>query len=76
MRSTDVPVVSHVRESGPHDRVYDALLLSGPLVIVIIAALGRTLPTRVLAVSYIVLLVAYVLFRGVQESLSSTYRGG
>lgn len=76
MRSTDVPIVAHVRESGPNDRVYDALLLSGPLVIVVIAALGRTLPTRVLAVSYIVLLVVYILLRGVQEWPPSPYQGG
>lgn len=72
MRASDVPVLSHVAESGPDDRVFDSLLLVGPLIIALIAALGRTFLTHTISISYILLLVIYVLYLAIQESSSST----
>lgn len=66
MRPTDLPVVSHVFESGADDRVFDSLLLVGPLVIAVVALFGRSLLTELLAGAYIGTFVAYVLYRGVQ----------
>lgn len=66
MNRTDVPVVSHVFESGPDDRMFDSLLLAGPLTIALVAVLGRSWPTVLTASAYISLFVAYVLYQGIQ----------
>ena len=68
MRASDIPVLSHVSESGPDDRVFDSLLLVGPLIIALIAGLGRTFLTHAIAISYITLLVIYILSQGIQDS--------
>lgn len=68
MRPSDLPLISHVYESGPDDRVFDSLLLVGPLVILLIVILERTLLTHLIAISYITLLVIYVLYRGIRTS--------
>lgn len=64
MNIGDLPVVSNVFEAGADDRVFDSLLLIGPLVIGLVIVLGRSLVTEALAVTYIGAFVAYVLYRG------------
>lgn len=66
MNPSDVPVISIVFESGAEDRVFDSILLIGPLVIVCIAVAGRSLLTEGLAVAYIGVFVTYVLYRWTQ----------
>lgn len=67
MKLVDLPVVSNVVEAGADDRVFDSLLLGGPLVIGLIVVLERSLFTEALAVVYIAVFVTYTLYRGVQE---------
>jgi hypothetical protein len=64
----DLPVVSHVFDSGADDRVFDSLLLVGPLVIASIAALPRSLVTEFLAAAYLVVFLTHVLYRGYESS--------
>ncbi|MFB6087437.1 MAG: hypothetical protein ABEJ85_02855 [Haloarculaceae archaeon] len=71
MSIDDLPVIEQVIESGANDRVFDALLLSGPLVILLIALIGRTLLTRAMAAAYLAVFVGYVLYKGVRSSGSS-----
>lgn len=66
MKSRDIPVVSAVFEAGADDRIFDSLLLIGPLVIGLIVVLGRSLVTEAVAIAYIVAFVVYTLYRGVQ----------
>lgn len=66
MKLTRVPLVGSVVESGADDRVFDALLLSGPLVIMLIAIFGRTLVTTGLSGGYLVLFTLYLLYKGFQ----------
>ncbi|MFB6221309.1 MAG: hypothetical protein ABEH90_07700 [Halolamina sp.] len=66
MNLRNLPVISHVLEAGAADRVFDVLLLLGPLVIAVIAVLGRSVITELLAGAYIATFVAYVLYRGVR----------
>lgn len=63
MNVADLPVVSDVFDAGADDRVFDALLLCGPLVIGLVVVLGRWWFTEALAVAYIAVFVAYVLYR-------------
>lgn len=65
MRLRNLPVVAPVFEWGADDRVFDSLLLLGPPLIVLIAVLGRSFATELLAVVYLVAFVGYVLYRGV-----------
>ncbi|AGB31588.1 hypothetical protein C488_14015 [Natrinema pellirubrum DSM 15624] len=67
MRLADVPVVGDLLESGAEDRVFDSLLLAGPVLILIIAVLGRSTVTVGLAAAYVLFFVAYVLYRGVRR---------
>lgn len=67
MKLSDVPVISAVFEAGADNRVFDLLLLLGPLVIGLVVVLGRSLVTRVLAVAYISVFVAYALYQGIQN---------
>lgn len=68
MKPSDVPVVSSVFEAGADNRVFDLLLLLGPLVIGLVVILGRSLVTEVLAVAYIAVFVTYALYHGVQST--------
>ncbi|MFB6202155.1 MAG: hypothetical protein ABEI98_09115 [Halorhabdus sp.] len=67
MNVSDVPVVGTVLDSGADDRVFDSLLLAGPLVIVTIGVLGRSILTELLAVGYVTLFVGYVCYRGIDR---------
>ena len=49
-----LPVVGPVLSAGADDRGYDALLLAGPIVVVVVAFLGRGPLTTALAAGYIV----------------------
>jgi hypothetical protein len=64
MKLRTLPVVSTVFEAGANDRVFDSLLLVGPLVIGAVVVLGRSPITEVLAIAYITVFLAYVLYRG------------
>ncbi|QGN06027.1 hypothetical protein Hrd1104_01115 [Halorhabdus sp. CBA1104] len=71
MNLADLPIVGTVYESGADDRIFDGLLLVGPLVVVVIAALGRSLLTELLAVAYLVVFLGYVLYRGGDQLFSN-----
>lgn len=67
MKVREIPVITYVFEAGADDRVFDLLLLVGPLIIGVIIVLERSLFTEALAVAYIAVFVAYTLYRGIQE---------
>lgn len=67
MRLRTLPVVSSVLEAGADDRVFDTLLLVGPLVIGVIVVLDRSVVTEALAVAYIAVFVTYVLYHGIRD---------
>ncbi|WP_408958108.1 hypothetical protein [Natrinema sp. 74] len=67
MTLSDVPIVGDLLEAGAEDRVFDGLLLVGPVLIALIAVDGRSPLTTVIAVAYLLCFVAYVLYRGVRR---------
>ena len=67
MMPRDLPVVSAVVEAGADDRIFDSLLLIGPLVIGLIVLLGRSFVTGAVAVVYIAVFVGYTLYRAIRE---------
>jgi len=67
MKLRNVPVVSYVVEAGADDRVFDSLLLIGPLIIGLVIVLDRSLVTESLAAAYIAAFVLYTLYRAVRE---------
>ncbi|WP_396612554.1 hypothetical protein ACH9L7_04565 [Haloferax sp. S1W] len=67
MKLDDFPVIYYVFEAGADNRVFDSLLLLGPLVIGLVVMLGRSLFTEVLAVVYIAVFVTYTLYQGIRE---------
>jgi hypothetical protein len=67
MKWTDLPLASRLAEIGPNDRVFDTLLMLGPLLILLLAILGRSIVTEALAVVYIAVFLGYVLYRAVSN---------
>ncbi|MFB6146549.1 MAG: hypothetical protein ABEJ08_02570 [Halobacteriaceae archaeon] len=65
MKLTDIPFVEDVVSIGPDSRVFDGLLISGPLIVGLIVLVGRNPITFALAVSYLILFVAGVIYRAV-----------
>lgn len=68
MRPDRWPVIGKVIEAGPDDRIFDGLLVVGPLIILLLAALGRSPLTMGIGATYIAAFVLYVLYRGVRTS--------
>lgn len=66
MRLRNVPVVSYVFEAGADDRVFDSLLLLGPLIIGLVVLLNRSVITEALAAAYIAVFVLYTLYRAIR----------
>ncbi|MDS0474960.1 hypothetical protein [Natrinema sp. 1APR25-10V2] len=67
MNLSDVPIVGDLLEAGAEDRVFDSLLLVGPLLIAVIAVVGRSPLTTAIASAYLLFFVSYVLYRGVRH---------
>jgi hypothetical protein len=64
VKPSDLPVVSTVFDSGADDRVFDTLLLIGPLVILLVAAAGRTVVTELLVTAYLAVFIGHTLYLG------------
>ncbi|AFO56356.1 MULTISPECIES: hypothetical protein [Natrinema] len=67
MKLSELPIVEEVFESGANDRVFDSLLLIGPVLIVGIAIVGRSLLTTGIAIAYVLFFVAYVVYLGISN---------
>ena len=65
MNVGDLPVVGRFHEWGAEEVAYDLLLLCGPLVVLVIAVLGRGPVTIGLTALYIASFVGYALSRAV-----------
>ncbi|MFB6293482.1 MAG: hypothetical protein ABEH60_04395 [Halonotius sp.] len=57
MTPTEWPLLSSVRNAGTDDPVFQGLILAGPVVVVLIALLGRSPVSAVLAGGYLAVLV-------------------
>ncbi|AAG19634.1 MULTISPECIES: hypothetical protein [Halobacterium] len=66
MRLDAIPVIGPLLAAGADDRVFDALLVLGPVVIVAIRLLGRTPVSLALAVAYTVGFAAYILSEAIR----------
>ncbi|MFB6093819.1 MAG: hypothetical protein ABEJ77_02630 [Halanaeroarchaeum sp.] len=56
-----------LREAGADDAVFDVLLLVGPVLILGIVALGRTLLTEALATAYLLAFGGRVVWRAIRS---------
>lgn len=64
MRPTDLPIIAQVSDAGADDWVFDTLLFAGPVVIGLIVLFGRSAPTEVVALAYLVVFVCYIVYSG------------
>ncbi|GAA5050079.1 hypothetical protein [Haladaptatus pallidirubidus] len=60
----DIPLLRHLARFGGQDNVFDLLLLLGPLLIIVIALVGRTVITTGFTVGYILFFFGYLLYKG------------
>lgn len=63
----NLPIVSQVVSFGPESRLFDSLLIAGPLVVILIVFFGRNVFTLAIASSYLLWFVASVVYTGVQR---------
>ncbi|WP_135662730.1 hypothetical protein [Halorhabdus rudnickae] len=63
-----IPFVGSLLTAGADDAVFDALLILGPIVIITITLLGRSIPSILLAVGYTGGFVAYIAYKGLLET--------
>lgn len=66
MNLADVPFVGRILVAGPDDPVFDALLMFGPFVIVIVGLLGRSVPGLALALAYVFAIVINVVINAIR----------
>lgn len=66
MRLQDLPVVGALFAAGADDPVFDALLLLGPLAILVIAMLGRTVVSIAIAVAYTGGFLGFIVYKGLR----------
>lgn len=62
MRISRIPLLAQIRNTGADDRVFDALLFVGPVVIVLIRIIGRSILTGALALAYLAVFLGYILY--------------
>lgn len=67
MKPADLPIIKQVLESGAEDRVYDSLVLTGPVIIAVILLVGRSVVTIGLALLYVTVFVSYLAYRGIDR---------
>ncbi|ELZ23116.1 hypothetical protein C475_15744 [Halosimplex carlsbadense 2-9-1] len=65
MDPKDIPLVGFVLEFGAQDRVLDAMLLAGPLVVLAMILGGRSPVTTALVGLYVLSFGGYVVYNGV-----------
>ncbi|MFA9417921.1 hypothetical protein [Natrinema sp. HArc-T2] len=68
MNLRDLPVVGELLGAGAEDRVFDVLLLIGPLMILFIAVVGRSILTSAGAIIYILSFISYIIYRSISTS--------
>jgi len=59
-------IVRRIFAAGPNGWGYDGLLLAGPVVLFVIAILGRTVITEVLAATYVGLFIIAFIYNGIR----------
>lgn len=71
MRVERLPLVRPIIEWGADDSVFDALLVSGPLLIILLSLLGRSPITVAIVVGYLGVFTAHVLYKWITKPASS-----
>ena len=72
MNPTEIPLLGSVLRSGARDRVFDAFLLCGPLLVALIAVVGRNPVTTAIAALYVLVFVGYVAYLGLSKTSQRT----
>lgn len=62
----EIPIIGALLQFGERDMGYNVLILCGPLVIALLALLGRSLETELLAGGYVTAFVLYTLYKSVE----------
>lgn len=68
MNPAEIPRLRSVLRSGARDRVLDAFLLCGPLLVALIAVLGRNPVATAIAALYVLVFVGYVAYLGLSKT--------
>lgn len=65
MTPKELVPVAWLTEASPGDPVFDALMIVGPILLVVVAFLGRTVVTTALVGLYVAAFFVYVVYNGV-----------
>ena len=65
MNADRLPLVGSIVASGADDRIFDSLIVLGPVLVLAIALVGRSWLMTTLALAYIGAFVGYVVYKSV-----------
>ena len=68
MTFSELPLLGSIVNSGTDDLVFQGLLITGPIVIILIGLKGRSPLTTALAGCYLAVLIGNILRTGIQRS--------
>lgn len=63
MSVDDLPILGPVLDAGADDRIFDGLLLAGPVLVCVLALVGRTTATTAVAAGYLAVFAGYTLYK-------------
>lgn len=66
LQPEEIPIIGALLQFGERDRGYNVLILCGPLVITLLALLGRSIVTKLLAGGYVTAFVLYTVWKSVE----------
>jgi hypothetical protein len=64
---TRLPIVGEIFAAGSSDPMYDLMMVAGPLLVILVRLVGRTLLTEGLVFLYLLSFVAYLLYRSARR---------
>lgn len=57
-------LVSTITQSGVEDHVLAGFMLTGPVIVIVLTLVGRSLVTTVVAGTYVCLFILYIAYKG------------
>ena len=65
MNPSDLPLVAWLSRASPGDPVFDALMIIGPVLLVVVAILSRTTVTTTMVGFYIASFFVFTIYNGI-----------
>lgn len=65
MTPDSLPLIAWLSEASPGDPIFDSLMILGPILLLVVAIVGRTTATNFLVGIYVASFFVYVIYNGI-----------